>query len=454
MSTAPSPLTLDQLQEQIASGQVDTVLVAATDMQGRLQGKRITARFFIDEVMDNGTEGCSYLLAADVEMNTVDGYALTSWEHGYGDFMFVPDYSTLRHIPWHPGTVMVQCDLAFIDGSPMTVSPRQVLKAQLERLDALGFSPIGATELEFALYNTSYRDAMAGEYRNLEAASTYNIDYSLFGTGQVEGYLHRLRTEMDGAGLYTESAKGECNLGQLEVGFRYTDILSTCDNHVVYKLGAKQIADQEGKSVTFMAKPNDREGSSCHIHLSLNDSDGKPAFPTGHGTEMSETMKHFVAGVVATQFDFTYLYAPNINSYKRFADGSFAPTAVGWGWDNRTCAVRIVGHGPGLRFEQRVPGADANPYLACAALIAAGIHGLENELELPEALAGNAYTQDVPHIPRRLHDAVAAFDSSTVARNAFGDEAVDHYAHAGRVEMAAFDAAVTDWEVKRGFERL
>ena len=329
MSTAPSPLTLDQLQEQIASGQVDTVLVAATDMQGRLQGKRITARFFIDEVMDNGTEGCSYLLAADVEMNTIDGYALTSWERGYGDFMFVPDYSTLRHIPWHPGTVMVQCDLAFIDGSPMTVSPRQVLKAQLERLDALGFSPIGATELEFALYNTSYRDAMAGEYRNLEAASTYNIDYSLFGTGQVEGYLHRLRTEMDGAGLYTESAKGECNLGQLEVGFRYADILSTCDNHVVYKLGAKQIADQEGKSVTFMAKPNEREGSSCHIHLSLNDSEGKPAFPTGHGTEMSETMKHFVAGVVDTQFDFTYLYAPNINSYKRFADGALSVMGPG-----------------------------------------------------------------------------------------------------------------------------
>lgn len=454
MSTAPSPLTLGELQNEIESGAVDTVLIAATDMQGRLQGKRITGRFFLDEVMEHGTEGCSYLLAADVEMNTVDGFALTSWEHGYGDLMFVPDFSTLRRIPWHPGSVMVQCDLASTDGSPLAVSPRQVLKAQLERLDALGYSPIGATELEFALYNTSYREALSGDYRNLEAASTYNIDYSLFGTGQVEEYLHRLRTEMDGAGLYTESAKGECNLGQLEVGFRYAEILATCDNHVVYKLGAKQIADQQGRSVTFMAKPNDREGSSCHIHMSLNNSAGTPVFSTGHGTEMSETMRQFVAGVVATQYDFTYLYAPNINSYKRFADGSFAPTAVGWGWDNRTCAVRIVGHGTALRFEQRVPGADANPYLACAALVAAGIHGIENRLELPEPLAGNAYTQDVPNIPRRLHDAVAVFDSSVVARGAFGDEVVDHYAHAGRVEMSAFDAAVTDWEVRRGFERL
>ncbi|MCU4296189.1 glutamine synthetase [Brevibacterium permense] len=454
MSTAPSPLTLDQLQKDIESGEVDTVLVAATDMQGRLQGKRITGRFFIDEVMDNGTEGCSYLLAADVEMNTVDGFALTSWEHGYGDLLFVPDFSTLRRIPWHPGSVMVQCDLARTNGTPLAVSPRQVLKAQLERLEKLGYAPIGATELEFALYNTSYRNAMAGDYRNLEAASIYNIDYSLFGTGQVEDYLRRLRNEMDGAGLYTESAKGECNLGQLEVGFRYTNILATCDNHVVYKLGAKQIADQQGRSVTFMAKPNGREGSSCHIHMSLNDSSGKPVFGVGHGNEMSETMKQFVAGVVATQYDFTYLYAPNVNSYKRFADGSFAPTTVGWGWDNRTCAVRIVGHGPGLRFEQRVPGADANPYLACAALVAAGIHGLDHKLELPEALAGNAYTQDVRSIPRRLHDAVSAFDTSSVAREAFGDEVVDHYAHAGRVEMAAFDAAVTDWEVRRGFERL
>lgn len=454
MSTAPSPLTLDQLQAEIKSGQVDTILIAATDMQGRLQGKRVTGRFFLDEVMEHGTEGCNYLLAADVEMNTIEGFALTSWEHGYGDLKFVPDYSTLRRIPWHPGSVMVQCDLARTDGSPLTVSPRQVLKAQLERLEQLGFDPIGATELEFALYNTSYRDAMAGDYRSLEAASTYNIDYSLFGTGQVEDYLHRLRTEMDGAGLYTESAKGECNLGQLEVGFRYTDLLATCDNHVVYKLGAKQIADQEGRSVTFMAKPNSREGSSCHIHLSLNDLTGEPVFPTGQGTEMSLTMQQFVAGVVATQFDFTYLYAPNINSYKRFAEGSFAPTAVGWGWDNRTCAVRIVGHGPSLRFEQRVPGADANPYIACAALVAAGVYGLENKLELPEALDGNAYTQDIPSIPRRLHDAITAFDTSTAARGAFGNDVVDHYVHAGRVETSAFDAAVTDWEVRRGFERL
>lgn len=447
-------LTLDMLLEEITAGEIDTVLVAATDMQGRLQGKRVTGRFFVDEVMEHGTEGCNYLLADDVEMNTVDGYALTSWERGYGDLMFAPDFATLRHIPWHPATAMVQCDLTFLDGSPVPQSPRQILKRQLERLKARGFSAIGATELEFALYNTSYREAMQSGYRNLEAASTYNIDYSLFGTGQVETYLRRIRNEMDQAGLYTESAKGECNLGQLEVGFRFTDMLTTCDNHAVFKLGAKEIADQEGRSVTFMAKPNEREGNSCHIHLSLLDEHGQPVFAAGDGIDMTDTMRQFVAGQIAAQRDFTYLYAPNINSYKRYARASFAPTAVGWGWDNRTCALRIVGHGPSLRFEQRAPGADANPYLAAAGLVAAGLHGIEHELDLGEAIAGNAYAQDVPHIPHRLHDAVDLFERSPIAREAFGDDVVDHYVHCGQVEMDAFDGAVTDWEVQRGFERL
>lgn len=450
---ASARLSVEELTADITAGTIETVLVAATDMQGRLQGKRISGRFFLDEVMEHGTEGCNYLFATDTEMNTIDGYALTSWSSGYGDFMFQPDLSTVRRIPWHPATAMVQCDMAFPDGSPMRVSPRQILKRQIERLAEKGLHPIGATELEFNLYDTSYGDAQRGNYQHLDAASRYNIDYSLFGTGEVEPYLRRLRNEMDGAGLYTESAKGECNLGQLEVGFRYDDMLATCDNHVVYKLGAKEIASQQGKSVTFMAKPNGREGNSCHIHMSVNDADGTPVFPTGEGTEMSETMRQFVAGVVATQHDFTYLYAPYINSYKRFAEGSFAPTAVGWGWDNRTCAVRIVGHGQALRFEQRVPGADANPYLAAAALIASGLHGIESELDLPAALEGNAYTQDIESIPRRLHDAVEAFNGSALAREAFGDDVVDHYVHAGRVEMAAFDAAVTDWEVVRGFER-
>lgn len=454
MVNRAAALSVEELRSRIAGGEIDTVLVAITDMQGRLQGKRVTARFFLDEVIDHGTEGCSYLLGADVDMNTVDGYAITSWSSGYGDFVFQPDLDTLRLIPWHPATAMVQCDMTFTDGSPVPQSPRQILRHQLDRLAAHGYTPLMATELEFNLFKTSFSELWKNGYANLEPASDYNIDYSLFGTGLVEPVLRQIRNQMDLAGLYTETAKGECNLGQLEIGFRYSDALTTCDNHSVFKLGAKEIAAQADMSLTFMAKVNEREGNSCHIHMSLRSLDGAAVFPVEGSDDMSPVMRSFVAGQLAATRELTYLFAPNINSYKRFAKGSFAPTAIAWGYDNRSCSIRVVGHGDGLRFEQRVPGGDVNQYLAAAALIAAGIEGIENNLELEPPTTGNAYEMDVAHVPVTLAEAADLFSASTLARKAFGDDVVDHYANTAQVELDAFNSAVTDWERTRGFERL
>jgi glutamine synthetase len=450
---APAALTLEKLTELIETGEVDTVLIALTDMQGRLQGKRCGARYFLDEVVPNAAEGCNYLLAVDVDMNTVDGYTMSSWEKGYGDFIFQPDLSTLRLVPWHPGTAMVICDLVWEDGSPVTPSPRQVLRRQLDRLAERGWRAFVGTELEFFLFNDSYEEAQRKHYEGLVPSNLYNLDYSLLGTARVEPLLRRIRNGMTGAGLYVESSKGECNFGQQEIAFRYDEALTTCDNHVVYKNGAKEIAAQEGMSISFMAKYDEREGNSCHIHLSLQDEAGAPVF-AGDGHGMSPVMEQFLAGQLACLSELTLLLAPNVNSYKRYAEGSFAPTALAWGVDNRTCALRVVGHGPSLRFENRVPGGDVNPYLAVAALIAAGLHGLDAGLELEAPTTGNAYQSDRPRVPSTLRDAKECFAGSAVARTAFGDDVVDHYVNAARIELAAFDAAVTDWERRRGFERL
>jgi glutamine synthetase len=450
----PGMLTLDQLGKLVDSGEIDTVLVAITDMQGRLQGKRCAARYFMDEVAEHGTEGCNYLLAVDVDMNTVDGYAMSSWERGYGDLLMHPDFSTLRLVPWHPATALVLCDVEWLDGSPVPASPRQILRRQIERLDDLGFDAYAATELELLIFNTSYEEAHKRGYRDLEPSSQYNIDYSMVGTGRVESLLRDIRNGMAGAGLYVETAKGECNLGQHEIGFKYDQALTTCDNHSLYKTGAKEIAVKHGKSVSFMAKYDEREGSSCHIHFSLRSKSGEAVFAGDRPHGFSPLMEHFLAGQIACMEELTYLFAPNINSYKRFVEGSFAPTAIAWGLDNRTCALRVVGHGESLRLENRVPGADVNPYLAVSALIAAGLHGVENELELEPAFEGNAYHSDVAHVPHTLRDAAEKFGSSELARKVFGDEVVDHYVNAARVEVDAFDAVVTDWERSRGFERL
>ncbi|MGW3264974.1 glutamine synthetase family protein [Streptomyces sp. NPDC001056] len=452
MADRTAPLPVEELHALVASGEIDTVVLAFPDMQGRLQGKRFAARFFLDEVLEHGTEGCNYLLAVDTEMNTVDGYAMSSWERGYGDFAMRPDLTTLRRIPWHPGTALLVADLAWDDGTPVVAAPRQILRRQLDRLAELGYTAQVGTELEFIVFKDSYEQAWDAGYRGLTPANQYNIDYSILGTGRIEPLLRRLRNEMAGAGLTVESAKGECNPGQHEIVFRYDEALTTCDQHALYKTGAKEIAAQEGVSITFMAKYNEREGNSCHIHLSLTDADGTNAMAGPDG--MSEVMRHFLAGQLAALRDFSLLYAPNINSYKRFQQGSFAPTAVAWGHDNRTCALRVVGHGRSTRFENRLPGGDVNPHLAVAGLVAAGLYGIEHELELPEPCPGNAYTAGFEHVPTTLREAAELWENSPIAKAAFGDDVVAHYRNMARVELEAFDAAVTDWELRRSFERL
>jgi glutamine synthetase len=448
-------MNLEDLDVGVNNGSIDTVLLALTDMQGRLQGKRLHGRFFMDEVVTGGSEGCNYLLAVDVDMNTVDGYAMSSWSSGYGDFVMKPDFTTLRHVPWQPGTVMVLADLETTGGEPVYASPRQILRRQLDRLAEHGLSAYAGTELEFVLFKDSYESAFSNNYRNLTPANQYNVDYSLLGTARVEPLLRRIRNEMFGAGLIPESAKGECNLGQHEIAFRYAEALKCADNHVIYKNGAKEIAAQEGMALTFMAKPNEREGNSCHIHFSLRGEDGQSAMLGDGPAHLSVTGQRVMAGLLATMREFSLLFAPNINSYKRYQPGSFAPTALRWGVDNRTCSLRMAGHGQGMRVENRVPGGDVNPYLAISALIAGALHGLENELELEPEFRGSAYEDaTAPRVPATLRDAAELWDLSPVAEAAFGADVVAHYSNMAKVELSAFDAAVTDWELRRGFERL
>ncbi|MEU8791705.1 glutamine synthetase family protein [Streptomyces sp. NPDC048643] len=456
MADRTPPLAVEELRALVAAGEIDTVVLAFPDMQGRLQGKRFAAPFFLDEVLEHGTEGCNYLLAVDTDMNTVEGYAMSSWDRGYGDFAMHPDLGTLRRVPWNEGTALLIADLAWNDGSPVVAAPRQILRRQLDRLAELGYTAQVGTELEFIVFKDTYEHAWDTGYRGLTPANQYNIDYSVLGTGRIEPLLRRIRNEMQAAGLTVESAKGECNPGQHEIAFKYDEALVTCDQHAVYKTGAKEIASQEGVSLTFMAKYNEREGNSCHIHLSLADADGTNAM-AGSAQDpggMSEVMRHFLAGQLAALRDFSLLYAPNINSYKRFQPGSFAPTAVAWGYDNRTCSLRVVGHGRSMRFENRLPGGDVNPHLAVAGLVAAGLYGVEHKLELPEACAGNAYTSEYDHVPTTLREAAELWENSPIARAAFGDEVVAHYRNMARVELEAFDAAVTDWELRRSFERM
>ena len=450
----PGRLSREELVDQIRSGVIDTVIIAITDMQGRLQGKRVDALYFLDDLHDGVVEGCSYLLASDVDMQTVAGFALTSWERGYGDLAFTPDFSSIRLVPWHEKTVIVFGDVETVDAQPVAPSPRQVLARQIDRLANRGWHGLTGTELEFIVFDDTYEQAWESGYRHLTPVNQYNVDYSILGTSRIEPLLGRIRRSMRGAGMVVESVKGECNFGQHEIAFKYDELTDKCDEHGLFKLGAKEIAAQEGYSLTFMAKYNEREGNSCHIHLSLRDADNQPVFAGDGGHGFSAVFEHFLAGMITYTRELSLLLAPNINSYKRFVEGSFAPTALLWGIDNRTCAFRVVGHGPSLRVECRVPGGDVNPYMAVAALVAAGLAGLDNELELAPAFQGNAYVSGAPRMPSTLGDAVELFAHSAVARAAFGDEVVDHYAHAGRVEVNTFNAAVTDWERYRGFERL
>ena len=434
-------MTLEELDVAVEAGRIDTVVIAFTDMQGRLQGKRLTARYFLEEAAGHGAEACDYLLAVDVDMNPVDGYAMSSWEHGYGDLVLQPDLSTLRPVPWQEGAVLVLADLRWHDGRDVAASPRQILRHQLARLAEHGWTAHVGTELEFVVYHGTYEDAWRRGYRDLTPANLYNVDYSLLGGARVEPLLRRIRNEMTGAGMYVESAKGECNRGQHEIAFRFAEALRTCDDHALYKTGAKEIAAQEGMSLTFMAKPDEREGNSCHIHLSLRDRYGTPVMAGD--------------GPLACMRELTLLYAPNINSYKRYQPGSFAPTAIRWGLDNRTCALRLVGRHSSLRIENRVPGGDVNPYLAVAAMIAAGLHGIENGLEPGDPCDGNAYGMSGgPVVARTLREALDDWEASPLPAAVFGDEVAAHYAHYARSELAAYERAVTDWELFRGFERL
>jgi glutamine synthetase len=453
--SASAPLKVAQLEADIKSGKIDTVIVGITDMQGRLQGKRMHAPFFLKDTMNHGTEGCNYLLAVDVDMNTVSGFAMSSWDSGYGDMVMAPDYDTLRYIPWLPGTAMVLADLLKTDHTDVYASPRQILKKQINRLKEHKLIPYVGTELEFIVFKDSFEEAWNKGYKDLIPGNQYNVDYSLLGTTRVEGLLRAIRLGMDGAGLEVESAKGECNFGQHEIAFRFKDALTTADNHVIYKLGAKEIAAEQNMSLTFMAKFNEREGSSCHIHLSVRGENDESVMADDKDPQGLSTLgKSFIAGQLKYMREMTLFFAPNINSYKRYVEGSFAPTAMKWGRDNRTCSIRLVGHGHSLRFENRVPGGDVNPYLAEAAMIAAGIAGIEEKLTLEPAFEGNAYVSDAVRVPSTLTKAADLWEKSDFVAKVFGQEVKDHYLNMARVEIAAFDKSITDWERFRSFERM
>jgi glutamine synthetase len=446
-------LDLDQLRKEVKAGTIDTVLVCMTDMQGRLIGKRVAGRFFVDECLEE-MHGCDYLLTVDMDMEPVPGYAAASWAQGYGDFVFRPDMGTLRRIPWLDGTALVLSDVCDHQGQLLPHSPRSILKRQLERASALGFAVNTASELEFYVIDEPYDVARQKDYRQLKTSGWYIEDYHIFQTTKEEGLLRTIRNHMEAAGIPVETSKGEWGPGQAELNLRYADALEMADRHVIYKNGVKEIAFLQGKAVTFMAKWDHKlAGNSCHIHTSLIGQEGQPGFADAGGHE-TETFRHYLGGQLALAADYALFLAPYINSYKRFQAGSFAPTKAVWSRDNRTAGFRVVGHGTALRVECRIPGADANPYLAFAALIGAGLHGVAHNTDPGPAYAGDAYKDEaVAHVPKTLRDAIAALDGSAAMRQMLGDEVVEHYLHAARWEQKDFDAKVTDYELIRGFER-
>jgi glutamine synthetase len=442
-------LSLDELKRSVDDGTIDTVVVAFTDMQGRLMGKRVHAEYFLEEaVAEHGVEGCNYLLALDMEMEPVPGYSIANWEQGYGDFGIRPDLATMRRLPWLDATALVLCDVVWHDGTPVRPSPRQVLQTQVARARTLGYEPMVGSELEFYLLRETYAEAHAKHYRDLTPSVPYILDYHILATTYDEPLLRQIRNGMHGAGIRVESSKGEAWPGQQEVNFRFAPALTMADNHSVYKNGAKEIAFLNGCSITFMAKPDHTWiGNSCHIHTSLW-RDGANTFAND-----AALFDRFLAGWIACGRELAVFLAPNVNSYKRYAAGSWAPTTLAWGHDNRTCGFRIVGHGAAQRIETRIPGGDVNPYLAFAALIASGLYGVENDLELPPPLEGNAYESDAERFPSTLREAIEALEQGTVARQAFGDDVVEHYLNYARTEQRLFDQVVTSYERERLYER-
>jgi len=450
--------TFEELKKDVTEGRIDTVLACQVDMQGRLMGKRFQAEFFVESAYKE-THSCNYLLATDMEMDTVSGYKATSWEKGYGDYTMKPDLSTLRRIPWLEGTALVLCDMYdHATHAEVPHSPRAILKKQVARLEAMGMKAFMATELEFFLFDQTYDDARLSGYRNLKLVSGYNEDYHIFQTTKEEDVMRAIRKGLQGAGIPVENSKGEASAGQEEINVRYADVLTMADRHVIIKNGCKEIAWSKGKAITFLAKWHyNAAGSSSHIHQSLWSADGQtPLFFDKNGEYgMSETMKHYMAGLLAHASEFTYFLAPYINSYKRFVAGTFAPTKAIWSKDNRTAGYRLCGEASkGIRVECRVGGSDLNPYLAMAALLAAGIDGIEKKMALEPEFSGDAYgAQGAREIPRTLRAAAETLRGSAMLRAAFGDDVVDHYVRAAEWEQEEYDRRITDWEVARGFER-
>jgi glutamine synthetase len=448
--------TFDELKADVAAGRIDTVLACLVDMQGRLMGKRFQAEFFLESAWEE-THSCNYLLATDMEMETISGYAATSWEKGYGDYAMKPDLSTLRKLPWLEGTALVLCDVQDHHHHDIPHSPRAILKKQIARLEKLGLKPFMATELEFYLFDQTYDEARLSHYRDMKTAGSYSEDYHIFQTTKEEEVMRAIRKGLQGAGIPVENSKGEASPGQEEINVRYADALTMADRHVIIKNACKEIAWSKGKAITFLAKWNyNFAGSSSHIHQSLWSLDGKPAFFDKDAEDgMSPLMKHYVAGLLDHASEITYFLAPYINSYKRFMKGTFAPTKAIWSKDNRTAGYRLCGADTkGIRIECRVGGSDLNPYLAMAALIAAGLDGIERKLELQPAFVGDAYSaNEVQEIPATLREATETLNSSKMLRAAMGDDVVDHYVRAGRWEQEEYDRRITDWEVARGFER-
>ena len=454
----PGNLSFADLKQAVADGHIDTVLVCLVDMQGRLIGKRFHAEYFVEEAYDE-THGCDYLLANDIDMEPVPGYAATNWETGYGDFVLKPDMATLRRIPWLDCTALVLCDvLDHHHHEPIPHSPRAILRRQVERLAERDMSAFIASELEFYLFDEGYESIRQKRYHDLETAGRYIEDYHIFQTTKEEGVMRAIRNGIHGAGIPVENSKGEWGPGQEEINVRYCDALEMADRHTILKNGVKEIAHLQGKAVTFMAKWDyELAGSSCHIHLSLRDKSGdKALFPDENALYgMSDTMRRFAAGQLKYAADITGFLAPYVNSYKRFQAGTFAPTKMVWSRDNRTAGFRLVGEGTkAIRMECRIGGADLNPYLAFAALIAAGLAGIDEKLDLVEPFSGDAYAaRRLRDIPKTLRDAARRMDRSKMLRQAFGDAVIDHYVHAANWEQLEYDRRVTDWDLKRGFER-
>jgi glutamine synthetase len=450
---ATGMLSLEQLSTEAEAGTIDTIVTAFTDMQGRLVGKRIDVSYFLDQVADHGIEGCNYLLALDMEMDPVPGYAMANWEKGYGDFAIAPDMSTLRRIPWLDRTALVLCDVVEHDGAPVAASPRQVLIAQYERAQEMGYTPLFASELEFYLYKQSYGQAHEQDYRDLTPTIPYILDYHILATTMDENVIGQIRRGMRGAGIPVEFSKGEAWYGQHELNVRYADAVTSSDRHTIYKNGVKEIAFLNGVSATFMAKPSEKDiGSSCHIHSSLLDTSGASAFIDGH--DETDVFRHYLGGLRGRIRELALFIAPTVNSYKRYATESWAPTSISWGRDNRTCGFRIVGHGQSRRVECRIPGADVNPYLGYAAVLAAGLDGIANEADPGPELVGNAYAAaGAEPFPSTLREAIDLWEGSEFARAAFGDAVWAHYLNYGRTEQRLFDQVVTDYERRRMFER-